>query len=190
MSALVVSSITKSFGPYAALKHIDLSVESGSFLVLLGPSGCGKSTLLNLIAGLELRDFRRHQHRRTGREQRSRQGSRRGDGVPVLCALPEHDSAKEHYVRPRDAWPSTRGAGGRGAKGRRNAAHHALVGPKAEPVVRRTAPARGHGPRIGAGSPSSSCSTSRCRISTLSFEPKCAPRSSASISAWGRPSFT
>ena len=39
MSALVVSSITKSFGPYAALKHIDLSVESGSFLVLLGPSG-------------------------------------------------------------------------------------------------------------------------------------------------------
>ena len=53
MSALVVSSITKSFGPYAALKHIDLSVESGSFLVLLGPSGCGKSTLLNLIAGLD-----------------------------------------------------------------------------------------------------------------------------------------
>jgi multiple sugar transport system ATP-binding protein len=53
MSALVVSSITKSFGPYAALKHIDLSVDSGSFLVLLGPSGCGKSTLLNLIAGLD-----------------------------------------------------------------------------------------------------------------------------------------
>ena len=52
MSALV-SSITKSFGPYAALKHIDLSVDSGSFLVLLGPSGCGKSTLLNLIAGLD-----------------------------------------------------------------------------------------------------------------------------------------
>jgi multiple sugar transport system ATP-binding protein len=53
MSALVVSSITKTFGPYAALKNIDLSVDSGSFLVLLGPSGCGKSTLLNLIAGLD-----------------------------------------------------------------------------------------------------------------------------------------
>ena len=53
MGALVVSSITKTFGPYAALKHIDLSVDSGSFLVLLGPSGCGKSTLLNLIAGLD-----------------------------------------------------------------------------------------------------------------------------------------
>ena len=53
MSALVVSSVTKHFGPYAALKSIDLAVDSGSFLVLLGPSGCGKSTLLNLIAGLD-----------------------------------------------------------------------------------------------------------------------------------------
>ncbi|CAM5201548.1 NitT/TauT family transport system ATP-binding protein OS=Castellaniella defragrans OX=75697 GN=HNR28_002968 PE=4 SV=1 [Castellaniella defragrans] len=35
-----------------ALRGANLSVEEGSFLVLLGRSGCGKSTLLNLLAGL------------------------------------------------------------------------------------------------------------------------------------------
>ena len=32
---------------------LDLTIEDGSFTVLVGPSGCGKSTLLRLIAGLE-----------------------------------------------------------------------------------------------------------------------------------------
>lgn len=35
-----------------ALRGANLSVQEGSFLVLLGRSGCGKSTLLNLLAGL------------------------------------------------------------------------------------------------------------------------------------------
>lgn len=37
----------------AVLRHIDLKVADGEFMVLVGPSGCGKSTLLRLIAGLE-----------------------------------------------------------------------------------------------------------------------------------------
>lgn len=35
-----------------ALEQLSLTVEEGSFVVLLGRSGCGKSTLLNMIAGL------------------------------------------------------------------------------------------------------------------------------------------
>jgi multiple sugar transport system ATP-binding protein len=53
MSTVVVSSLSKSFGPLQVLRNIDLIVESGDFTVLLGPSGCGKSTLLGAIAGLE-----------------------------------------------------------------------------------------------------------------------------------------
>lgn len=53
MSSLEIRNIEKSFGPTKVLKGINISIESGEFLVLVGPSGCGKSTLLNMIAGLD-----------------------------------------------------------------------------------------------------------------------------------------
>jgi len=52
MSALEIENIRKTYGTIETLKGIDISLESGEFLVLLGSSGCGKSTLLNIIAGL------------------------------------------------------------------------------------------------------------------------------------------
>ncbi len=36
-----------------ALKHVNLQLEKGRFVVILGPSGAGKSTLLNLLGGLD-----------------------------------------------------------------------------------------------------------------------------------------
>ncbi len=50
---LKVKNLVKNFGSTEVLKDINISIESGDFLVLVGPSGCGKSTLLNCIAGLE-----------------------------------------------------------------------------------------------------------------------------------------
>jgi ABC-type sugar transport system ATPase subunit len=48
-----IANLHKSFGVIEALRDINLTVEDGSFVVLVGPSGCGKSTLLRTIAGLE-----------------------------------------------------------------------------------------------------------------------------------------
>ncbi len=53
---LQITAVSKTFGKFTALSHIDLSVERGEFICLLGPSGCGKTTLLRIIAGLEPQD--------------------------------------------------------------------------------------------------------------------------------------
>ena len=53
MAEVRIEKLRKSFGAVEVLKDIDLTVEDGSFVVLVGPSGCGKSTLLRSIAGLE-----------------------------------------------------------------------------------------------------------------------------------------
>jgi multiple sugar transport system ATP-binding protein len=48
-----IDNLGKSYGAIEVLKDINLTVEDGSFVVLVGPSGCGKTTLLRMIAGLE-----------------------------------------------------------------------------------------------------------------------------------------
>ena len=53
MGSLYLEHIHKSFGDTEVLTDINLTVESGEFVVFVGPSGCGKSTLLRIIAGLE-----------------------------------------------------------------------------------------------------------------------------------------
>jgi sn-glycerol 3-phosphate transport system ATP-binding protein len=48
-----LNQVSKFWGDTVALDDINLTVEPGTFTVLLGPSGCGKSTTLRIIAGLE-----------------------------------------------------------------------------------------------------------------------------------------
>ncbi len=53
MSSIQLVNVSKDWGGTKALDDIGLSIEPGTFCVLLGPSGCGKSTTLRIIAGLE-----------------------------------------------------------------------------------------------------------------------------------------
>lgn len=52
-----IENLTKSFGEGSAytevIKDINLTINSGEYLLIIGPSGSGKSTLLYLLAGLE-----------------------------------------------------------------------------------------------------------------------------------------
>ena len=54
--SIQLASVSKSFDAHKALNSVSLSIEDGTFFVVLGPSGCGKSTLLNIIAGIETHD--------------------------------------------------------------------------------------------------------------------------------------
>ncbi|MCA0997693.1 ABC transporter ATP-binding protein [Alloyangia pacifica] len=51
--AVEVFNVSKRFGEYQALDHVDFTIHENEFFTLLGPSGCGKTTLLRMIAGFE-----------------------------------------------------------------------------------------------------------------------------------------
>jgi iron(III) transport system ATP-binding protein len=47
-------SVTKRYGPVAAVDAVSFTIDPATLVTLLGPSGCGKTTTLRLIAGLEI----------------------------------------------------------------------------------------------------------------------------------------
>jgi branched-chain amino acid transport system ATP-binding protein len=49
--ALLVTSVSKSFGGVQATRSVDLAVPVGERRALIGPNGAGKTTLFNLITG-------------------------------------------------------------------------------------------------------------------------------------------
>lgn len=50
--AVQMHGITKLFGGFCALDHVDLDVKRGTIHSLLGENGAGKSTLMNVLYGL------------------------------------------------------------------------------------------------------------------------------------------
>src|SRR3954454_11618520 len=54
MAQIELRDVTKRYDDgFEAVKHMNLDIKDGEFMILVGPSGCGKSTELRMIAGLE-----------------------------------------------------------------------------------------------------------------------------------------
>lgn len=54
MGEIELNDVSKVYdGNTSVIENLNLTIQDGSFTVLLGPSGCGKSTILRMIAGLE-----------------------------------------------------------------------------------------------------------------------------------------
>lgn len=45
-----IKGLTKKFGEFTAVDHLDLTIETGEFFGLLGPNGAGKTTTISMIS--------------------------------------------------------------------------------------------------------------------------------------------
>lgn len=50
--AIATSGLTRRFGDFVAVDHVNLSVAPGQFYGFLGPNGAGKSTTIKMLTGL------------------------------------------------------------------------------------------------------------------------------------------
>ncbi len=53
MPRIELINVSKRWGNFVGVDHLNMVIEDREFITLLGPSGCGKTTTLRMIAGLE-----------------------------------------------------------------------------------------------------------------------------------------
>ena len=53
MPRIELINVSKRWGDFVGVDHLNMVIEDREFVTLLSPSGCGKTTTLRMIAGLE-----------------------------------------------------------------------------------------------------------------------------------------
>jgi multiple sugar transport system ATP-binding protein len=189
MATVLIRDVRKAFGAMHVIHGVDISIGDGEFVVLVGPSGCGKSTLLRMIAGLE---------NITAGEIRI--GDRVVNNVPpkerdIAMVFQNYALYPHMTVAANMAFSlKLRGAGKQEIDTRVNRAAEILgLMPLLERFPRQLS--GGQRQRVAMGraivrDPRSSCSTSRCPISTPSCACRCAPRSRSCTSGSRPPPST
>lgn len=52
IAAVLTEGLTKRFGDFTAVDHLDLRIEKGQVVGFIGPNGAGKSTTIRMLCGL------------------------------------------------------------------------------------------------------------------------------------------
>ena len=105
---VVVRNVTRRFGSFTAVEHVDLDVEPGEVVGLLGANGAGKTTLIRMILGLLMPT--EGQIRLFGRPQ-SRELRRRVGYVPQNLGLYPDLTLRENLEFRADVFGASGHAG-------------------------------------------------------------------------------
>jgi hypothetical protein len=181
MSALEIQNIRKSYGELETLKGIDISLESGEFMVLARPLRLRKIDAFAHDRGAGGGDVRaRSASPATASTMLAHPKDRDIAMVFQSYALYPHMSVQpttsSYSLRLRKTAKEKIASAVRRVPPPSSGWSRTTSGPRrAEGAVRRPAPARRHGPRASSASRRSSCSTSRCRTSMPSCAWRCAP---------------
>ena len=184
MASLELEKLTKRYPGVVSVDAIDLAVRHGEFVCLLGPSGCGKTTTLRMIAGFldarRRRDPRRRQHDLVAARRRAARAAQHEHDLPELRGMAAHDacattSAMALKMR-RSCRRRARRAHRRAAQGREARPTRPIA---IRPSCRAASSSASRWRARWRRSPTSCCSTSRCRTSTPICAARCATRSAA-----------
>lgn len=52
MNIITANNLTKTYGSFTAVNHVNLTIQKGEVYGLLGPNGAGKSTIMKMLLGL------------------------------------------------------------------------------------------------------------------------------------------